>query len=233
MITLEQRQRQIEEHHGGDGEKAAQRTLDNFARHHNEVFWTFWQQAVLQRLPASPKRLLDLGCGTAQFLQAISQQLPHVKLTGIECAPYMLAKQVSLPTDSTLLVDDLNAPERECIEPSSQHIIMANMLLHELEQPISALLACHHWLADDGLLVVIDMVRQPLASYLPHALRDTAVAALSDTERAFHFRQFQEHNRYTADDLAWLLTECGFEICHRDAIRSGRAARFVVRKAPH
>lgn len=227
MTTLNTRQAQLEQHHGGCGHEAAARTLANHNRYHDADFWDFWQVIEAQQNARhSPLSILDVGCGPGAFLADLAKRLPDARLTGIELADYMLSAQVSLPASVTIRQDDLNNPQ-VMLAAGSQHIIMANMLLHELVQPVRLLQCCRHWLAPEGELVVIDMVRQPLASYLPHALKGDTLANIQDPDRLeYQFTQFQEHNRYSADDLVWLLEQTGFTLKQQQSIRSGRAIRL-------
>lgn len=217
-------QQYLEQHHGGDGALAAQRTLDNYQRHHNDDFWQFWQQNC-QHLDTHAT-LLDLGAGAGQFLRDVALQNPGWHCVGFECAPYMLERVVELPANASLLVDDLNDPEASRFDRNVD-IAIANMLIHELHQPVALLRTVKRWLQPQGLLILIDMVRQPLQSSMDHSFPD--LARLPRPELEYAFSQYAEHNRYSADDLCWLLRQCGFELLHREDIRSGRAVRLVAR----
>ena len=216
-------QQYLQQHHGGDGNLAAQRTLDNYSRHHNQDFWAFWQHQTAAF--EQPLQMLDLGCGAGQFLRDVALQHPDWHCTGVECAPYMLEHMVELPANARVVIDDLNQPHQAFDHNVS--LIMANMLVHELHQPVALFRTIKSWLADDGVLILIDMVRQPLQSYMEHSHPDLTMLPRPELEYAFS--QYAEHNRYSADDLQWLLHQCGFEVLQRDEIRSGRAVRLVAR----
>lgn len=217
-------QHYLEQHHGGDGDLAAQRTLENYRRHHDDNFRAFWNKQT--KSMHEQIAMADLGCGAGQFLQEQALAHPSWLCTGIECAPYMLKKMVDLPANAQVLIDDLNEPERLCFSHSLD-LAMANMLIHELHQPIGLFKAVKHWLKPEGKFILIDMVRQPLDSYMTHNYPNLYASEREELEEAF--RQYSEHNRYTSDDLRWMLELCGFEIIGQENIRGGRAVRLIAK----
>lgn len=224
--SLKELQAFLTRHHGGDGEKAAKKTLENHQRHHDEEFWSFWNHHSSHL--TSNASLVDAGCGIGLFLAEISVTQPNWRCFGIEGAPYMLERMVKLPETVTILVDDLNQPSVP-IEQGSVDIVVANMLIHELHQPVIFLQQVEKWLSDTGVLILIDMVRQPLSSYLQHGYADFLSYPRDKQEDTF--QHFLEHNRYTADDLRFLLESCGFKIQEEQSIKKGRAVRFAACKS--
>lgn len=211
-------------HHGGDGRLASQRTQDSHNRNHDEAFWKFWYQWTEAVLPANG-HLVDLGAGIGLFVQTMSQRFPELTVTGIECAPYMLENTVQLPNNARIVIDDLNDPS--CLFPqNSINCCIANMLIHELHQPILLFKQVRQWLKPGGRLILSDMVRQPLESYLTHKHPDATV--LDRTQLEDSFQHFQEHNRYTPDDLCFMLQHCGFKVDAVETYKRGRAVRIAA-----
>lgn len=229
-MNIETTQAQILKHHGGDGEHARQMITSTYERRHDVDFWAFWNTQMGVAIHKG-ELLLDLGAGIGQFVEDLALRYPHNTVIGIEAAPYMLAAQLPLPDNARLLVDDLNDPQA-AIADGSVAAVMANMLVHELPQPVLMFKAAYRWMKTGGRLCVIDLVRQPLESYLEHKYPDRAVwtgeasrEMLEDT-----FEHFLEHNRYHADDLVYMLTACGFKLVEQTPIRDGRMVRIVVEK---
>jgi len=220
--------RHLERHHGGDGDRAAARTVNTHERNHDTDFWAFWQAHV----PSSGSlRIADLGCGPALFLKQLARLHPDYRLTGIEIAPYMLARIEEKPDNVDIRVADLNAPGSKVFPPHSLDACLANMLIHELFQPVMLFRALRHWLKPGGVLILTDMVRQPLGTFLRHKFPSTdfATADLDAPDLNDCFRDYFEHNRYSADDIGSLLTLCGFEILEQQTLREGRATRIAAR----
>ena len=221
---LQQTQSYLLTHHGGDGDLAAKRTQDSHNRNHDEAFWKFWYQWTASILPPNG-HLVDLGTGVGLFIQTMSQRFPKLAVTGIECASYMLENMVSLPANARVVIDDLNAPA--CLFPkSSIDTCIANMLVHELHQPLMLFSQVHQWLKPGGRFILVDMVRQPLESYLIHKHPDGTPLDRHQLEDSF--QHFQEHNRYTADDLCFMLRHCGFRIDATETFKRGRAVRIAA-----
>ncbi|WP_178863256.1 methyltransferase domain-containing protein [Thiomicrorhabdus cannonii] len=229
-LTIEKTQAQILKHHGGDGEHAREMITATYERRHDVAFWEFWN-AQLGGAIDKGDLLLDLGAGVGQFVGDLALRYPHNTAIGIEAAPYMLAAQLPLADNARMLVDDLNDPQA-AIADGSVAAVMANMLVHELPQPVLMFKAVYRWMKTGGRFCVIDLVRQPLESYLEHKYPDRAVWTAEASREMLEdtFEHFLEHNRYHADDLIYMLTACGFKLVENTPIRDGRMVRIVVEK---
>nr|WP_246261867.1 class I SAM-dependent methyltransferase [Thiomicrorhabdus cannonii] len=229
-MTIEKTQAQILKHHGGDGEHAREMITATYERRHDVAFWEFWN-AQLGGAIDKGDLLLDLGAGVGQFVGDLALRYPHNTAIGIEAAPYMLAAQLPLADNARMLVDDLNDPQA-AIADGSVAAVMANMLVHELPQPVLMFKAVYRWMKTGGRFCVIDLVRQPLESYLEHKYPDRAVWTAEASREMLEdtFEHFLEHNRYHADDLIYMLTACGFKLVENTPIRDGRMVRIVVEK---
>lgn len=223
--TLEHTLTSLLAHHGGNGAIAAERTQESHLRNHDDDFWQFWHRWTQTHLPENGK-LVDLGAGVGLFVQTMSQRFPALDVTGIECAPYMLERTVQLPDNARIVIDDLNAPSSQFAYGSLDTCI-ANMLVHELQQPILLFAQLHTWLKPGGRFILIDMVRQPLENYITHKHSDATTLGRETLEDLF--QHFQEHNRYTSDDLVFMLQHCGFTVDAVEPFKRGRAVRIAAR----
>lgn len=231
MSSLETTRVYLERHHGSDGRLAAQRTLESHQRNHDASFQIFWNTHV-NLAPDTTAHLIDLGCGPGLFLQDLHQRYPHAQLTGIECAPYMLELVDNLPASVQIQVADLNLDLPELFAPETVDVVLANRLIHELHQPVSLFRNLYRWLKPGGVVILVDMVRQPLKSALLHELKGVSLTdpQVTDEWLQAQFLHYLEHNRYHPEDLCDLLEMCGFELLACESIRSGRAAQIAVRK---
>lgn len=228
--SLQKTQEMILKHHGGDGDHARDMISSTYARRHAEDFWQFWD-AVVALHYAEGDGVVDLGAGIGQFVEDCAKRYPASKVVGIEAAPYMLEKALDLPSNAELVVDDLHLPQAP-IAKNSVAMVMANMVVHELTQPIKMFKAAFEWLKLGGRLCVVDIVRQPLADYLNHRYADTSVAdeatTVEDLDDAFE--HFLEHNRYHPEDILFMLQAVGFELVEELRYRNDRFVRLVVEK---
>lgn len=230
MSDMKRTQNQILKHHGGDGQLARERITQNFELRHDAAFWDFWQQNVATHYEAGDV-IVDLGAGIGQFVAACAQRYTDARVVGVEIAPYMLEKSLDLPANGRLMIDDLNDPRAD-IQPESAAMIMANMVVHELTQPIKMFKAAYHWLKPGGRLCVVDVVRQPLQDYLQRRYPGTQMwqdeTSRADLEDAFE--HFIEHNRYHPDDIVFILESGGFKLISQESLRQGGQTRIVVEK---
>lgn len=227
-MSLEKTQAQILSHHGGDPEFARKMITQSYDRRHDTAFWEFWN-AQMAPVISKGDVLLDLGAGIGQFAEDLAIRYADNKVVGIDAADYMLAAQLSLPENAHLLKDDLNEPQAH-LEAGSVAVVMANMLVHELPQPVNLFKAVHRWLKPGGRFCVIDLVRQPLKDYLNHKYPDAGLWQTEIEREQIEdvFQHFLEHNRYHADDLIYMLEAAGFTLIENTP--NGRFVRLVVEK---
>ncbi len=224
---LEDTRQFLHRHHGCDGNKAAERTVTSHKRNHDDDFWAFWNRHIAN---GENLHVVDLGCGPALFLKQLAEQHPDYALTGIEIAPYMLARIDDKPDSLDIRITDLNAPGDDVFPPQSIDACLANMLVHELFQPVILFQRLRHWIKPGGVLILTDNVRQPLENFLRHKYpcTDFSSDALSPQDMNDCFRDYFEHNRYTAEELLRLLQLCGFKLLEQQTLKGGRATRIAV-----
>ena len=229
-MTMTSTQEQILKHHGGDGEHAREMITSSYERRHDIQFWEFWNTQMSGSIKKGDK-LLDLGAGVGQFVNDLGLRYPHCTAIGIDAAPYMLTAQIPLPDNARMITGDLNEPKINLID-GSVAVVMANMLVHELPQPVFMFKAVYSWLKAGGRFCIIDLVRQPLADYLGHKYPENRLwtESIQRDEVEDVFDHFLEHNRYHADDLIYMLTSLGFKVIENTPQRGGRFVRIVVEK---
>lgn len=215
-------------HHGGDGHKAADKTIQSHAKNHDRDFQTFWHKHCDRHL-SDTTSVIDLGCGPGLWLNELAATYPNASLTGIELAPYMLKRIDGLASNINIISDDLNNPAVD-IPAHSVDVALANLLIHELHQPVTLFSKLRRWLKPGGVFILCDMVRQPLGDYLKYQYADIDLAShtpdYEDLTNAF--QHFQEHNRYHPEDLIQLLKHCGFEIIESELFKNGRMVRIAA-----
>jgi len=228
---MEKTQAQILRHHGGDADHARKMIAQSYDRRHDVDFWEFWN-AQMGTVIHKDDCLLDLGAGIGQFVEDLAIRYPENTAVGIDAADYMLTAQLSLPTNARMLKDDLNEPTAN-IDEGTVATVMANMLVHELPQPVNMFKAVYKWLKPGGRFCIIDLVRQPLADYLNHKYPDGQLwnEEIARDEIEDVFEHFLEHNRYHTEDVIYMLEACGFKIIEQTPQRGGRFVRLVVEKS--
>ncbi len=228
---MSEKTRKILHKHHRDGERFAQMMIDGFSNRFGDEFWQLWQQ-WMEPVQGSKPVLLDLGSGPGMFLNAIKAQYPNICAYGIEVAEYMLDATVPLSEGCKIIEADLHDPHLPFAD-NSVDVVFASVVIHEMEQPVKALQEIFRCLKPGGRFFIIDWVRAPLETYL-HAQTDPVSVfdgsmdqeALSDL-----FVHFIEHNRFSCDDLIYLLKQCHYQVIYSDVMREGRMAHVIAEKA--
>lgn len=218
------------QHHRGPS--FCERMLATAPGRFNEAFWRFWQQHVEPCLPAAPC-LLDLGTGPGYVLRQWAQRYPGGQLIGVDLMPYMLERAKADLKDIPgiqLLQADLHDPHLP-LPDSSVDAAQAVVVIHEMVQPVRLLQAVRRLLKAGGRFLLVDWVRAPLSLYFDAATEaqlfqpDTPLDTLVD-----QFTHFYEHNRFSAEDLAWLLEKVGLRVVAQELYGQNRFVRLVAEK---
>lgn len=227
--TLQKTKAMLAKHHR-DGEAFVQIMKETYEGRFNDEFWSVWEQSIEPLLSESPV-ILDLGTGLGLFLKAITERNPKLKAIGVECADYMLAAVEGLPDNAEIITADLHDPHL-ALEDGSVDAAVASVVLHEMNQPVRALREVHRCLKPGGRLYVLDWVRTPLQQYLDAEATDWSVFdSTAPVEKVDDlFVHFMEHNRFSADDLAYLLQQTGFRVLEKTLLKEGRFARLIAEK---
>ncbi|MFA5529061.1 MAG: class I SAM-dependent methyltransferase [Thiohalomonadaceae bacterium] len=226
---LEQTQALLAKHHR-DGERFARIIKEGFERRFNEEFWDFWNEWIAP-VCTDGGAVLDLGAGPGLFVRALAQRFPQLRTVGVECAPYMLEAVEPLPENASMLCEDLHDPHLPLAD-ASVDAALASVVLHEMNQPVRSLLELRRCMRPGGRLLILDWVRAPLDVYVRHQTDEARVfgADMPVGELEDLFTHFIEHNRFSREDLVYLLNRTGFAVIDTHLSKEGRYARIVAER---
>jgi len=227
--ALKHTQEMLAKHHR-DGEAFAQMMKDTFAGRFNDEFWAMWAKHIEPTLPENPA-VLDLGTGPGMFLKELVERYPQGRAIGVECAGYMIDAVENLPDNAQILMADLHDPHLE-LEDNSVDAAVASVVLHEMSQPVRALQEVYRCLKPGGRFYIMDWVRTPLNQYLEAATEGMSVFDKSTSAEKLDdmFIHFIEHNRFTVDDLEFLLKQTGYKVIEKSLLKDGSHARLIAEK---
>lgn len=224
-----QTQEMLAKHHR-DGARFVQLMQESFASRFDEQFWNAWQQWVEPAYSANPV-VIDLGAGPGLFVKALAQRYPGIRAIGVEVAPYMLQAVGKLPAGCEIIEEDLHDP-RLPLADGTVDAVMCSVVLHEMDQPLRTLQEIRRVMRRGGRFYIADWVRAPLEVYVRNQTdeaklfgKDITTADLED-----FFIHFVEHNRFSREDLIYLLNHTGFAVIHSEIAKEGRYARIVAER---
>ncbi|MCK5720574.1 MAG: class I SAM-dependent methyltransferase [Thiomargarita sp.] len=217
----------LAEHHnnGEDFIRLMRETADN---RFNDAFWITWEQWITPILGDSPK-IADFGSGPGILLDLLDKHYPQAELTGVEYATYMLD---TLDQKHYQIIEhDLHLPNLSILN-NSLDVVTTIFCLHELTQPITLLRSVYRCLKPGGRCFIIDWVRNPLSRYIAEEVRDKDVFEPELKQDVLNnvFNHFIEHNRYTREDVTWLLEKLGFKILEDIPLKEGKFGQWIVEK---
>ena len=156
-------------------------------------------EATAAQLPDTeqPLTVLDIGCGTGQFLSHMQELHSNWQLHGVDISAAMLAKASDRLSASVSLLE-MDGQELPYTTPASFDLIVSLSSLHYWRNPGSLLEQIHHTLRPDGAFILTDWSR------------DTWSMQLMDTYLTV--REKAHFYTYTTAELHDLLTRHRFSI---------------------
>ncbi|MCI0505863.1 MAG: class I SAM-dependent methyltransferase [Gammaproteobacteria bacterium] len=224
---IKQTQSMLAKHHGDGGEFA--RLMEaSYASRFNDQFWQMWEREILPYLPAAPV-VVDLGTGPATFIKHLVAKYPGIKAFGVECAPYMLQAVGELPANAEVIEADLQDPHLPFVDNSVDAAI-ASVVVHEMHQPIRMFREILRVLKPAARFYIYDWIRAPLQNYLQIMGGNPFDETLPLESLEDLFIHFIEHNRFSLDDLVFMLKNTGFRIIDSAIQNQGQHAWLLVEK---
>lgn len=147
-------------------------------------------------------RVLDLACGTGRFLLQMFRALPEARLFGLDMSgPYLEhARGLLSGADASLIADNAEAMP---LADGQFDAVTSVFLFHELPSDARRRVMREAWrvLKPGGRFVVCDSAQLADSRELAPVLH-----AFADTYHEPYYKG------YLRDDLAGVMTECGFEV---------------------
>ena len=223
---LDQTRAILEKHHR-DGPAFAQLMEESFASRYNEEFWALWEHQISAGL-SEGSVVVDLGTGPATFPKTLAQKYPGLQIYGIEAADYMLDAVGDLPNNVEIMVADLHDPQLS-FDNHSVDVAVASVVVHEMHQPVAMLKQLRRILKLGGYFYLYDWVRVPLQQYLSYTGSNPFDEMVSVDSLEDLFVHFIEHNRFSVDDLKYMLTQMHFDIVDSGVKNQGQHAWILAR----
>lgn len=215
--------------HHGDGEVFAQLMEETYASRFNADFWRLWDSQIDTDL-SNGSVVVDFGTGPATFVKELAGKNKNLKVYGVECAPYMLQAVGDLPDNAQMIEADLQDPHLP-LEDSSVNAAVSSVVIHEMIQPVKMFREVRRILKPGAKFYIYDWVRAPLESYLKNSEINPYDDSISQEALEDLFTHFIEHNRFSLDDLVFMLKNTGFNIIDSGSRNDGQHAWLLAEKS--
>jgi GT2 family glycosyltransferase/2-polyprenyl-3-methyl-5-hydroxy-6-metoxy-1,4-benzoquinol methylase/tetratricopeptide (TPR) repeat protein len=168
----------------------------------DSIYYGYVRQEILDLIPLSAKRILDIGCGAGRLGEVLKQR-QQATVIGVETVP-AAAKQAQARLDD-LFEEDIESLQLSDREPFDV-VVCADVLEH-LKNPLAVLRKIHHWLKPNGRVVIS----------LPNVQHHTVVRGLLEGHWTYEPAGLldETHLRFfTRREMEKMLFRAGFEIEH-------------------
>ncbi len=185
--------------------------------------------------PLGPQpHIVDLGCGPGLWLRDVAALRPDATLAGYDRDATMLDAARSLGLKHAKWHSaDVSAPDFT-LKPGSCDVIAMHFFFHFVADPRHLLTMMQNALRSGGSFVMTGWVRSSMADF--YAFWGQARVAIESSSpdapppndpEAFCYQRFAEFNRYTLDDIRWLLDRHGFAV-RRDSMYTKNFAYLIA-----
>ncbi len=117
------------------------------------------RQGLIDSIKGTPRRILDLGCGTGSTTLMLKQAFPQAQLTGLDLSPYMLVMADHKAKAAGLNIQWRHGNAEETGFPdASFDLVTASLLFHETPPTASKsiLRECFRLLTAGGEVLILD-----------------------------------------------------------------------------
>ncbi|MBD2016511.1 methyltransferase domain-containing protein [Microcoleus sp. FACHB-53] len=117
---------------GGYLNRSAAVTYDPITQYVLPPNETWVRQGLIDRIGGTPRRILDLGCGTGSTTLMLKQAFPQAQVMGLDLSPYMLVMAEYKAKAAGLTIEWRHGNAEETGLPdASFDLVTASLLFHE------------------------------------------------------------------------------------------------------
>jgi ubiquinone/menaquinone biosynthesis C-methylase UbiE len=136
----------------------------DLGRDHGPEFLDLWMSVVSSQVKDQrTKRILDLGCGTGRFSEALAVRF-DAQVIGVDPSEKMLAQARSKPSDARIRYEHGRA-ESIPLPDNSVDLIFMSMIFHHFDNPALVARECRRVLRDTGTAFMRTGTRERISSY--------------------------------------------------------------------
>lgn len=99
---------------------------------------TWIRQGLIERIQGTPRRILDLGCGTGSTTLLLKQAFPDAEVVGLDLSPYMLVVAADKAQQAGCDIQWVHGTAEQTEFPeASFDLVTASLLFHETPPAIA------------------------------------------------------------------------------------------------
>ena len=164
--------------------------------------------------------VLELGCGTGYFTEAVALNADHVFATDLSEELLEIArKQIKKPEKITIQKE--NCLNTSFASKKFDTVFMAN-LIHVIESPSKVLQECYRILKDDGLVIIV--------SFTNYGMKPLEIIKLGIRFIKVWGKPPKFTHRFSPDSLSSLVESAGFSIKESKLIGRKVKSLFLIGK---
>lgn len=120
---------------------------------------TWVRQGLIESIKGTPRRILDLGCGTGSTTLMLKQAFPQAQVIGLDLSPYMLVMAERKAKTAGLEIEWRHGNAEQTGFPNASFdVVTASLLFHETPPAAtkSILRECFRLLMPGGEVLILD-----------------------------------------------------------------------------
>ncbi len=181
-----------------------------------------WRKRALKRLSVSPKYVLDIAVGTADFSIMAAKRFPAAEITGLDLTPAML-EIGRVKTEKARVVSRVKLVEGDALqlpfEAESFDVAISAFGFRNFPDQARALREAYRALKGGGVLLIVELFRPKsvvMGWFTNRWINFISPFFTKGSEKDYAYLRSSIDHTVSVEEFVGLAENVGFKLCSRD-----------------